>query len=182
MIVRRYDQRNTSDRSSAYAALISDISERGPAKDVEQFDDIIRNFINDTNKYERRFDKIRDEEKTPAVKKLMPGSLLNNRFRRTRLPYEELLIALENIIIDSVTTHSAPKVKKIYTSAPLETGMAAGADGEETFKEGCGKHLNLQCMQCKQCTREQAKVDGTEERVPVGAYNNGRKSSTRNRS
>ena len=28
MIVRRYDQRNTSDRSSAYAALISNISER----------------------------------------------------------------------------------------------------------------------------------------------------------
>ena len=37
MIVRRYDQRNTSDRSSAYAALISNITERDRAKDVEQF-------------------------------------------------------------------------------------------------------------------------------------------------
>ena len=55
MIVRRYDQGNTSDRSSAYAALISNISERDRAKDVEQFDDILRNFINETNKYEGRF-------------------------------------------------------------------------------------------------------------------------------
>ena len=47
MIVRSYNQRNTSDRSSAYAALISNISERDRAKDVEQFDDILGNFIND---------------------------------------------------------------------------------------------------------------------------------------
>ena len=39
LIVRRYDQRNTSDRSSAYAALISNITERDRAKDVEQFDE-----------------------------------------------------------------------------------------------------------------------------------------------
>ena len=38
LIVRRYDQRNTSDRSSANAALISNISERDRAKDVEQFE------------------------------------------------------------------------------------------------------------------------------------------------
>ena len=46
VIARRYDQSNTSDRSSAYAAFISNISERDRAKDVEQFDDILRNFIN----------------------------------------------------------------------------------------------------------------------------------------
>ena len=46
--------------------------------------------------------------------------------------------------------------------------MAGGTDGEKAFDKGCGKkHLNLQCMQC---TR--GKVDGTEERVPVGAYRN----------
>ena len=48
IIVRRHDQRNTSDRSSAYAALISNISERDRATDVQQFDDILRNFINET--------------------------------------------------------------------------------------------------------------------------------------
>ena len=62
LIVRRYDQRNTSDRSSAYAALISNISERGRANDVEQFDDIPRNSINETNMHEGKF--IRDEGKT----------------------------------------------------------------------------------------------------------------------
>ena len=42
LIVRRYDQRNTSDKSSAYAALISNITGRDRAKDVEHFDDILR--------------------------------------------------------------------------------------------------------------------------------------------
>ena len=60
MIVRRYDQRNTSDRSSAYAALITNISERDRASDVEQLDDILRKFINETNKYDGRFGNIRD--------------------------------------------------------------------------------------------------------------------------
>ena len=55
LIVRRYDQSNTSDRSSACAALISNISERDRAKDVEQFDDILRDSINETKKYEGRF-------------------------------------------------------------------------------------------------------------------------------
>ena len=106
VIARRYGQRDTSDRSSASAALISNISERDRAKDVEQFDDILRNFINETNRYEGRLGKIRDEENTLAVKKLMLESLLNYRFRGTALPHEELLLALENIIIiDKVTTH-----------------------------------------------------------------------------
>ena len=118
-----------------------------------------------TNKNKGRFGKIRDEEKTPEVKKLMPESLLNYRFRGTRLPYEELLIALEHIM-DKLTTRSTSEVKNIDTSALMEIGMMA-----RTFEEGHGKiHLN---SQCKQCTREQGpKVDGPEERVPVGVYRN----------
>ena len=57
-------------------------------------------FINETNKFENRLGKTRDEEKMLAVKKLMLDSLLNFRFRGTTLNYEELPIALENIIID----------------------------------------------------------------------------------
>ena len=95
----------------------------------------------------------------------MPESLVNCRFRGTTLPHEELLIALENVIIDKFTRHSASKGKKIGTSAPMDIGMAAGTDGEEAFEERYGKHLILQC---KQCTREQEpKVDGVEERVPA---------------
>ena len=44
-IVRRYDQRKMPDKNSAYAALISNISEKDRATDVEQFDDILRTFI-----------------------------------------------------------------------------------------------------------------------------------------
>ena len=132
MIVRSYDQRNTSDSCAAYAALISSISERDRARNVEQCDDILRSFINETNKYEGRF------KKTLAVKKLTLESLLNYRFRGTTLPHEELLIALENIIIDNVTTHSAPKVEKIDASATMDIGMA-GTDGEEAFEDLYGK-------------------------------------------
>ena len=58
--VRRYDQRNTSDKNSAYAAMISNISEKDRAKDVAQFVDILRTFTNAMNKFENRFGKIRD--------------------------------------------------------------------------------------------------------------------------
>ena len=54
-IVRRYDQRNMSGKNSAYAALISNISEKDRAKDVEQFDDILRTLVNEMNKFENRF-------------------------------------------------------------------------------------------------------------------------------
>ena len=81
-IVRRYDQRNMSDKNSAYAGLISNISEKDRAKDVEQFDDILRTFINEMSKFESRFGAIRDEEKMLAVKKLMPESLLNSQVQR----------------------------------------------------------------------------------------------------
>ena len=91
----RYYQRNMSDKSSAYAALISNISEKDRA--MEQFDDILRTFTNEMNKFENRFGKIRDDEKMHAVKKLMPESLLNNRFRGTAMPYDELIVALEKI-------------------------------------------------------------------------------------
>ena len=80
-------------------------------------------------------------------KKMMLENLLNYRLRGTTLPREELLIALEIIIIDKVTTLSASKGKKIDTSAPMEIGMAAGTDGDDALEEGYGKHLNLQCRQ-----------------------------------
>ena len=66
-MVRRYDQRNTPDRGSAYATLISNISERDRLRDVEQFDD--RNVINETNKYEGRFGTIETKKNSLAVKK-----------------------------------------------------------------------------------------------------------------
>ena len=96
-----------------------------------------------TNKYEGRFGKIRDEEKTLAVNKLMPESLLNYRFSATTLTNEELVIAPENIIMDKVTTHSASEVKKVGVSAPMKIGMAVGTDGEETFGEGYGRTSEL---------------------------------------
>ena len=73
-IVRRCDQRNMSDTNSAYAGLLSNTSERDRAKDLEQLDDILKTFINETSNFETRFGTA---QKMLAIKKLMPESLLN---------------------------------------------------------------------------------------------------------
>ena len=151
--VQRSDQRNMSDKIQHMQALISNISERDRAKDVEQFDDILRTFINDMNKFESRFGTIRDEEKMLAVKKLMPESLLNNGFRGTTISYSEIIIALENMIDDKVSTVPSSKNRKNDTSAPTEIGMAATGKG----KWGFGKGQNWK--------RKAAKVERMEERI-----------------
>ena len=71
---------------------------------MEQLGDILRTFINETSKYENRFGIIGDKEKMFVFKKLTLESLLNFRFRGTTMSYDELLIALESIIIDQVAT------------------------------------------------------------------------------
>ena len=60
---------------------------------------------------------------------------MNFRFRGTTISYDELLIALENIIIDKVATVPTARNRKIDTSAPLETGMAVKDDGETLREE-----------------------------------------------
>ena len=100
---------------------------------MEQFDDIVRTFTNEMNKFENRLGKIRDEEKMLAVK---PESLLNYRFRGTTMSYSELIVALENIIIDKVAMVPTARGRKHDTSAPVEIGMAAKEDGENASQEG----------------------------------------------
>ena len=143
LIVRRYDQRNTSDKSSLFAAPVSNITEKDRAKDVEQFHDVLRAFKNEMTKFENRFGKIRDEEKVLAVKKLMPEILLNYRFRGTAMSYDELIIALENIIIDKVPTMHTTRSKKHDTSAPMEIGMATKEDGESTSQDEDQRIIDL---------------------------------------
>ena len=65
--------------------MINNISEKDRAKDVEQFDDILKTFINEMNKIKSTFGEIKHEEKMLAVKKLMPESLLNYKFRGTTM-------------------------------------------------------------------------------------------------
>ena len=105
-IVTRYDQRNTSDKNSEYAALIINISERDRGKDVEHFVDILTTFINDVNKSHHLFGKPTNEERTLAFNRLMCESLLNYGFRGTTPSYEELILAIENRMVGKTTTVS----------------------------------------------------------------------------
>ena len=165
-LVRRYDQRNMSDKSSAYAALISNISEKDGAKDVEQFDDILRTFTNEMSKSENRFGKIRDEEKMLAVKKLMPESLLNYRFRGTTMSYSELFLALENIIIDKVSTvppqfESRKTTQVLRWKSEWQRGKTVKVRAK---KETKGSQTSL----CKLSTKELEKESGALTRVRSG--------------
>ena len=145
-----------SDKNSAYAALISNISVKDRAKDVEQFDDILRTFINEMNKFESRLGAIRDEEKMLAVKKLMPGSLLNYRFRGTTMSYSEIITALGNINVDNkVSTVPSSKSTRNDTSARKEIGMAAKEE-VRTKKEIRESWI----LRCRLSTKEQAKENG----------------------
>ena len=146
--------------SGTNSALISDNSERDRAKYVEQFDDVLRTFISETNKFENRFGIIRDEEMMLAVKKLMLESLLNFRFRGRTMSCSELLVSLENIIIDKVATVPTVRNRKMDTSAPMEIGMAARDDGENLREEGEQRIVSS--------TKEQTKGSSVLERVRDG--------------
>ena len=126
---------------------------------------ILRNFINEPNKHEGRFGNIRDEEKILAVKKLMSESLPNQRFRGTALPDEKLLISLENIIREKVTTHSVSKMKKTTRVHQWRLAWPQGQMAQKLLKNCTEQHPN---SPCRQCTREQElKAAGMEERVLV---------------
>ena len=60
--VRSYDSRKTSDKLSAYAAIVINISDRGRAKALEHRDGILRIFF-EANKYESPFVKFRHGRK-----------------------------------------------------------------------------------------------------------------------
>ena len=132
------------------------------------------------NKFGSRFGALRDEFNMLAVKKLMPESLLNYRFRGTTMSDSEIVIALESIIVDKVSRIPSSKSRRNATSAPTEIGMAAEEDGESVSKEGDQRimHLALQAVHkgtgkgkwryssnVKIGMRKAAKVERMEERT-----------------
>ena len=99
-----------------------------------------------------------------TVKKLMLESLLHFRFRGRTQTYEELLIALENIIIDRVSTVQTTKQRKDDTIAPMEIEMTMKDDS------GCSRGeltSDSWTSRCKRSTREQAKAACVPERAKL---------------
>ena len=90
------------------------------------------------NKFESRFGAIRDEENMLAVKKSMPESLLNYRFRGTTMSYSEIIIALENIIIDKVAMVPTAKGKR-HDTVVITTRLGFH---RATFSDHVCKHLS----------------------------------------
>ena len=65
----------------------------------------------------------------------MFASLSNFRFFGTTVSYDELLVAWENVV-DKVAKVPTARNKSIYASAPMNIGMAATGDGENSRAEG----------------------------------------------
>ena len=63
------------------------------------------------------------------------------------MSYSELIIVLENIIVDKVSTAPSRKSRRNDTSAPLEIGMAAKEDGENVSQEGDQRIIDLALQQ-----------------------------------
>ena len=79
-----------------------------------------------------------------AVQKVMLESLLNFRIRGATLTYEELLTALENIVIDKVSAAPTSRGKKVVdTSALIEIGMAAKDDSESSREERDHRNVDV---------------------------------------
>ena len=135
-IVRRYDLRIMSDKTSAYAAMISNTSGRDRAKYMEQFDDILRTFINETNKFEKRFGTIRNVEKMLADKKLLLECLLNCRFRETMMSYSELLIAVKTSSLTRKRQSRQRETGRLTRVFRWKHGMAEKDGGESAREEG----------------------------------------------
>ena len=119
-----------SDTSSAYALPISNISGRERAEDAEQFDDILKTFIDGAGKLVGGFGMIRGEGEMFAVKNWMAESLLNFSFRGTTMSRDQSTIALENIIIDKVATVPTARDRQIDTRVPMDDGEHVGEGGQ----------------------------------------------------
>ena len=65
------------------------------------------------------------------------------RFRGMTMSYDEVLVALENIIIDKVDTVPTARNRKVDTSAPIDIGMSAKDDGEHLREEGDNRIVDL---------------------------------------
>ena len=59
------------------------------------------------------------------------------------MTYSEIIIALEDIIVDKVSTVPSSKNKRNDTSAPMEIGMAVKEDGEGASQEGDQRIVDL---------------------------------------
>ena len=133
-------------RSSAYATLISNISERARAKRRG----VIRRHLQGLH---QRDEQVRRKVWENPRRREDSGSEMVDAREFAELPVKwhhiairRIVIALENII-DKVTTHSA---------------------GEEAFEEGYGKTIELAVQAVFR--EQEPKVDGMEEWVPTVVY------------
>ena len=98
------------------------------------------------------------------VKKLLPESLLNYRFRGTKMSYCDLIIALEKRIVDKVSTVPSSKNRRTRV---LQWKL--GWQQKQTEKVRAKKEIReMWISRCRLSTKEQAKENGDSAKVKIG--------------
>ena len=80
------------------------------------------------------------------------------------MSYSEIIIALENIIVDKVSTSPSSKRRRNDTSAPMKIEMAAKEDGESVSQDGDQRIMNLALQAVYKGTKE----NGVSAKVKIG--------------
>ena len=83
------------------------------------------------------------------------------------MSHEELLIALEKIVIDKVSTVPTTRHKKNDSSAPMQVGMAAKEDRDTSREEGDQRIMDIALQAVH---KDQAQATGLAERAQTGTY------------
>ena len=83
------------------------------------------------------------------------------------MSYSELIIALENIIVDKVSTVPSSENRRIDTSAPMEIGMAAKEDGESASQEK-KEIIELWISRCRLSTKQKVNESWASANVRAG--------------
>ena len=101
----------------------------------KQFDDVLTMIINSAKKFEHRFGTRIGEEKTLAVKMLIPESHLNYRFRGTTVMYDALCRA-SSWKISSSQSVKIKALAKISTGTGVPRGSSSNqATGSQMQRE-----------------------------------------------
>ena len=82
------------------------------------------------------------------------------------MTYDSVITALENIIFDEVMTAQSSKFKKSDTSSPMDTGMVAKAELDETRTM---RNSESQTSQCQPFTKTKAAGAWAKARLGGGA-------------
>ena len=110
----------------------------------------------------------------------MPESLLNDRFRGTTMSHSEIIIALENTIVDKVSTVPSSRNRRNDTNAPMEIGMAAKRRRRKCEPRRRSENCGSRVAGCLQRNRQRNMGDSAKVKIGMRKGGKGEKDGGKN--